>query len=161
MAATPAPSVTADYSERLLPGPLGWALVPMIAVFMALALYPVSPAVAVGAGVLVAVAGIAVVLLTTPRVAVAGGELHAGSAHIPVALLGAARELDAEQTRAELGPGLDARAYVCLRAWARTAVRVQVEDPADRTPYWLVSTRHPRALAGAIAAAREPRALPR
>ena len=161
MAAPSAPSVTADYSERLLPGPLGWALVLMIAAFMSIALYPVSPPIAFGAGGLVAIAGVAVILVTTPRVAVAGGELRAGPAHIPVALLGAARELDASQTRVELGTGLDARAYVCLRAWARTAVRVQVEDPADRTPYWLVSTRHPRALAGAIAAAREPGAAAR
>ena len=45
---------------------------------------------------------------------------------------------------------LDARAHVCLRAWARTAVRVEVVDPADPTPYWLVSTRHPARLAAAI-----------
>ena len=156
MAATPAPSVTADYSERLLPGPLGWALVLMIAAFMALALYPVNPTIAFSAGVLVAIVGVVVILVTTPRVEIAGGELRAGPAHIPVALLGAARALDATETRVELGVGLDARAYVCLRAWARTAVRVEVEDPDDRTPYWLVSTRHPHALAGAITAAREP-----
>jgi hypothetical protein len=43
---------------------------------------------------------------------------------------------------------------VCLRAWARTAVRVEVLDPADPTPYWLVSTRRPDELAAAIAAGR-------
>ena len=55
--------------------------------------------------------------------------------------------------RQELGPRLDARAYVCLRAWARTGVHVVLEDPQDPTPYWLVSTRRPQDLAQALRAA--------
>ena len=155
MTASPAPSTTACYSERLLPGPLGWALVLMLAVFSVIALFPVSPTVAVIVGAVVVVAGIAVGVITAPRVAVSGGELCAGQAHIPLALLGEVRELDADATRVELGPDLDSRAYVCLRAWARTAVRAEVLDPADATPYWLVSTRHPRDLSAAIASARD------
>jgi hypothetical protein len=33
-------------------------------------------------------------------------------------------------------------------------VRAEVVDPADRTPYWFVATRHPHELAAAIEAAR-------
>ena len=158
MTTTPAPSTAARYSERLLPGPLGWALVLVLAVFSVIALFPVSPTVAAIVGAVVAVAGVVVAVVTAPRVAVSGGELRAGRAHIPLALLGEVRELDPDATRVELGPALDATAYVCLRAWARTAVRAQVLDPADATPYWLVSTRHPRDLAAAIASARDQRA---
>jgi hypothetical protein len=33
-------------------------------------------------------------------------------------------------------------------------VRVEVDDPADPTPYWMLSTREPRRLAESINAAR-------
>jgi hypothetical protein len=81
---------------------------------------------------------------------VSDGVLRAGSARIPVALLGPAQALDVAAMRHELGPGLDARAYVCLRAWARTGVRVALDDPADPTPYWLISTRRPQLLVEAL-----------
>src|SRR5690606_14388143 len=81
--------------------------------------------------------------LTTPLVAVTDGELRAGRARIPVSLLGEPVALDAIATRAALGPDLDARAFVCLRAWAGTAVQVPVNDPRDPTPYWFVSSRRP------------------
>ena len=155
MVATPPVPMNPSYAERLLPGPGGWAVVAMLGVFMSIALYPVNPTVAFAVGAGVVVAGVVVAVITTPRVAVVGGELVAGQAHIPLALLGAVRELDADSARVELGPALDARAYVCLRAWARTAVRAEVVDPMDATPYWIVSTRHPHELATAIAQERE------
>ncbi len=59
--------------------------------------------------------------------------------------------LDATQTRAELGTRLDARAFLCQRGWIHTAVRVDLVDPLDPTPYWIVSTRHPDDLVAALA----------
>ena len=40
-----------------------------------------------------------------------------------------------------------------LRPYVKTAVRVELTDPADPTPYWLLSSRHPQALASALDAA--------
>jgi len=154
---SPAPASAAGatgYAERLWLGPLGWASVVGFAVVMAIALWPVGAVPAVAAAAVVLVVGIAVAVALATPVRVAGGELHAGSAHLPLDVVGEVRELDAAATRAELGPVLDARAHVCLRAWARTAVRVEVVDPADPTPYWLVSTRHPARLAAAIGSGR-------
>jgi hypothetical protein len=34
------------------------------------------------------------------------------------------------------------------------AVQVLLDDPADPTPYWLVSTRHPERLAATLLAGR-------
>lgn len=149
-----APTASPAYAERLWSGPLGWVAVVVFAMFIGLALYPVNATVAAVAASLVLAAGVVVTIATAPRVAVAGGELRASEAHIPLGLLGPVRALTADETRVELGTGLDARAYVCLRAGARTAVRVEVADPADPTPYWLVSTRHPRELADAITRGR-------
>ena len=44
----------------------------------------------------------------------------------------------------------DARAYLLLRPYLKRAVRVEIADPADPTPYWLVATRHPETLAAAL-----------
>jgi len=153
--ATPAPPVPPPYSERLWPGPLGWTAVAIFGVFSTISLFPVNATIAVVVGTLVLVAGVIVALLTAPHVTVLGGELRAGQAHIPLELLGAVRTLDADETRLELGPALDARAHLCLRAGARTAVRVEVVDDADPTPYWLISTRHPRELARSVTQERE------
>jgi hypothetical protein len=44
----------------------------------------------------------------------------------------------------------DARAYLLLRPYVKQSVQVPVEDPADPTPYWMLSTRRPHDLATAI-----------
>jgi hypothetical protein len=84
------------------------------------------------------------------RLTVEGGTFHAGRAHIPLAQLGRAEALDAAATRLAAGADADARAYLVLRPYLKRAVRVPVVDPADPTPYWLVCTRHPEALAAAL-----------
>lgn len=85
------------------------------------------------------------------RIAIVDDVLHAGTAHIPVRLLGPAEALDKDATRRVLGVEADARAYLLTRPYLKRAVRIPVLDPADPTPYWLVSTRHPRTLADALA----------
>jgi hypothetical protein len=109
-----------------------------------------DPRIALGGAGAVLVVGVVLLVRTSPRVEVAGGELRAGRAHIPVELLARPEALDAARTRTELGPRLDARAHLCLRGWIPTAVRVEVVDPQDPTPYWLVSTRRPDDLARAL-----------
>ncbi|MBO0922659.1 DUF3093 domain-containing protein [Cellulomonas sp. zg-ZUI222] len=152
----PEPSGTADgvpgFREQLWPGPLGWVAVVAFAVVLGIAFVPVDTRLALAAGLLALGAGLAGAVLTTPLVRVAQGTLQAGSARIPVDVLAAPRVLDRAALRTELGPALDARAYVCLRSWIGTAVRVEVVDPQDPTPYWIVSTRRPDLLVAALLA---------
>ena len=54
----------------------------------------------------------------------------------------------------ERGVRLDARAYLLIRGWIPGLVRVELDDPDDPTPYWLVSTRHPVRLAAALSRGR-------
>jgi hypothetical protein len=84
------------------------------------------------------------------RVAVVDGELRVDDAHIPVALLAAAEPVDRAGLREALGRDLDPVAFVVHRPWVRGAVRVYLDDPADPTPYWVVSTRRPTALLDAL-----------
>jgi hypothetical protein len=143
-------ATTLTFHERLLPGPGGWLGTVGLGAIAAIALWPVHATAAIALGLLVCLGSATALAVTAPVVEVSDGVLRAGSARIPVALLGHAEALDVAAMRHELGPGLDGRAYVCLRAWARTGVRVALDDPADPTPYWLVSTRRPQLLVEAL-----------
>ena len=85
-------------------------------------------------------------------VEVRDGVLHAGHAHIELRHLAEPRALDGDEVRLALGVDADARAYLLVRPYIRRGVLVRVTDPADPTPYWLLSSRHPRTLAAALAA---------
>jgi hypothetical protein len=89
------------------------------------------------------------------RVAVRDGELWVDDAHLPVRYAAEVGVLDAEGKRAALGPRADPLAFVVQRPWVRGAVLVVLDDPADPTPYWVVSARKPERLARAILAAKE------
>lgn len=152
---TGAPQATAaaTYTERLWPGPSGWALVVGAAVAAAVILVPVHPVAAIVGGVVTLLAAVAAAVRTATTVDVRDGELRVGAAHIPLTALGVPEPLDRAGVRRALGPGSDARAFVCLRAWIPGGVQVPVTDAADPTPSWLVSTRRPKALASAISSA--------
>jgi hypothetical protein len=98
-----------------------------------------------GAGI-----GIAILVLTSAVVEVDAGALRAGRAVIPVQQIGPVEVLDAAQMARLRGPGIEPRAYHCQRGWLPLGVKVAVQDPADPTPYWLVSSHHPDLLAEAI-----------
>lgn len=153
------PQTTATlHDERLWFGPVGWFALLLGAISLGAVLAPVDGRLGLGLGVLALVAGVVVSLLTTAHVRVRDGELVAGRAHVPVRMLADPRTLDRAGLAEELGPRLDARMYGCVRSWIGGAVRVELHDPADPTPYWIVSTRHPddlvRALRSAGATAR-------
>ncbi|MEV0270719.1 DUF3093 domain-containing protein [Hamadaea sp. NPDC050747] len=71
-------------------------------------------------------------------------------AHLPLSAVREVVALDAAGRAQLLGPQADPNAFVVLRPWIGTAVQIVLDDPADPTPYWLVSTRHPVRLAEAL-----------
>ncbi|CAM5779785.1 DUF3093 domain-containing protein [Cellulomonas persica] len=143
-------TASSTFDEALRFGPLGWFAVAGLVVTLWIALLPVDLVLATAVAAVAAVVAVLLVVRWTPRVRVRGGELVAGRAHIPLDLLRAPRALAGAELREALGPGLDARAYVCLRGWVHSAVRVDVDDPQDPTPYWIVSTRRPDELVAAL-----------
>jgi hypothetical protein len=89
------------------------------------------------------------------RIRVVGDSLIAGEAKIPVTALGATQVLDAEEARAWRTYKADTRAFLLLRSYIPTALKVEVTDPEDPTPYLYLSTRDPQGLAQALEAARK------
>jgi len=92
---------------------------------------------------------------TAPLVVVDDRVFRAGRARLPLRCAGRIAPLDIAQTREARGRLADPAAYLCLRSWVTRSVLVEVEDPADPHPYWLVSTRRGRELAPVLAAARD------
>lgn len=89
------------------------------------------------------------------RVAVTNGELRVDDARLPVRHVADAVPLDATGRREILGPSAHPLAFVIQRPWIPGAVQVMLDDPADPTPFWVVSSRSPERLAAALLAARD------
>ena len=138
------------YVERLHPSVAFWLLVPIAGLLAGASAVPLGAWVAVGAGAASAIVVAALLTWRTPVVRVDASGLHAGAALLDPPSIGVVEALDRDATRQAMGPELRADAYVVHRAWIGGAVRVSVDDDADPTPYWLVSTRHPETLAAAL-----------
>lgn len=82
-------------------------------------------------------------------------ELRVGKAHISREFIGSVSAYSGNYAVAARGPELDARAWIFLRGWINPVVRVDINDPADPTPYWLFSTRKPEELVAALRAGRK------
>jgi hypothetical protein len=144
------------YRERLhAPWPV-WVLASLLALSLAVAYGHVL---GVTRGVVTFVLAEALMawwlVATAPLVHVDERVLRAGRARLPVRYAGRIAPLDEAQTRDARGRLADPAAYLCTRGWIGRSVLVEVEDPDDPHPYWLVSTRHGHALAQALAASRD------
>jgi hypothetical protein len=71
-----------------------------------------------------------------------------------VEALGEATVLDADEAIAWRRHKADPRAFMLLRAYIPTALKVEITDPSDPTPYVYLSTRSPQRLASALDAVR-------
>jgi hypothetical protein len=83
-----------------------------------------------------------------------GGLLEAGRGRLPLRVVADVTALDASELRRQSGVDADARAFLVLPPFVPTGVRVDLADPQDPTPYWLVATRAPQELAAAVAGLR-------
>ncbi|MCX5440198.1 MULTISPECIES: DUF3093 domain-containing protein [unclassified Streptomyces] len=142
---------TAPFEERLT-APRSWWLVSLLlGVACALIMLPFGTLPLLG-GLVGGTAAAAVVTSSygSVRIRVVADSLVAGDAKIPLSALGDAEILDAEGARAWRTHKADPRAFMLLRSYVPTALRVDVIDPQDPTPYVYLSTRDPQGLAKAL-----------
>jgi hypothetical protein len=148
---------SSTYQERLRAPALWWLLAIGLAGSIWLAYqHPYGPTVSlpVGFGVLGAAAA-GIIGYGRALVAVGPDGFTAGRATLPLWAIGEVTALDAQAARDARSRDADPRAYLLIRSYTPCAVRVQVDDPDDPVPYWLVSTRHPDRLAIALTTARK------
>ena len=143
-------SLAPKYRERLWPAPWVFIATALVIPASLLVFLPISTT----AGIVCAIVlygGIVVTLLvTTPAVDVDDALFTAGRARLPRTAIARVTAFTGQEATAQRGTQLDARAWLLLRGWIPGLVKVQLDDPSDPTPYWLVSTRHPAKLAAAL-----------
>ncbi|MFC0598984.1 DUF3093 domain-containing protein [Streptomyces palmae] len=143
------------YEERLNAPRSWWLIAALVGVAMALIMLPLGTLPLLG-GLIggFALAAVAVSSYGSVRIRVVADSLVAGDARIPVSALGTLEVLDPAEAVAWRTHKADPRAFMVLRGYVPTALRAEVVDPDDPTPYVYVSTRDPQRLAAALEAVR-------
>ncbi|MCX2747913.1 DUF3093 domain-containing protein [Arthrobacter sp. MI7-26] len=138
------------YAEKLWPSPWIWIVVVGLSAAGILMFAPIS----ITAGIIAALVLFAIMttmlLLSTPAIVVDRDTVQVGRASIQREFVGAVTAFRKEEATAERGIRLNGLAFMCLRGWIDPVVRIEITDPADRTPYWLTSTRRPEELLAAL-----------
>ena len=147
-----------DYAERLTVPLRWWVQGTMLVASLWLAVLAATPEVVAWSVTALALAILVALMVGYGRVRVSvdDGTLTAGRAHIALEHVGEVTALDADGLRRQAGVDADARAYLLLRPYLKRGVRVDITDPADPAPYWLISSRRPEALVSALQATRTP-----
>ena len=73
-------------------------------------------------------------------------QLRAGRAHIDLKFVGKIEVLSKEDMSFHRGSGINPQAYLALRFWIKRGLKVEIEDPRDPTPFWLISSKNPERL---------------
>ena len=151
------------YRERVTPPLLVYVVGAMMIPAIILVFAPINFWVGVILAV-VAFAGYCLFMFTgSPVIEITETTFRVGSARVPLRYVGKISPyVDRESARAAAGPNLDARAWTTLRGWVTTSAAAEITDPNDPIPYWLFSTRDPKAVAEAVRKAKSrPRAVPK
>ncbi|HUH53691.1 MAG TPA: DUF3093 domain-containing protein [Microbacteriaceae bacterium] len=139
------------FKEKIWPS-LGMYLATLLIIpAMTVLIMPFSRSNGIFIGIALYLLIIATFTFTAPKVVLTKHTLSAGRGHIERQFLGSAVALDRIAYRQEIGRKLDARAFLAMSGWAKTGIKVEVVDPTDPTPYWIISTRKPAELVKALA----------
>nr|WP_181716050.1 DUF3093 domain-containing protein [Cryobacterium sp.]QJS06328.1 membrane protein [Cryobacterium sp.] len=141
------------YRERLWPSPSIFISTALVIPASLLVFLPINTTVGIVTAAVLYTGIIAVLVLTSPVIAVKDSCLIAGPARLPIEHIGKPEVLLAEEAALERGQRLDARAWLLLRGWVSPAIKIPLTDPDDPAPYWLLSSRHPQQVADALSKA--------
>ncbi len=141
---------TVLYTEKLWPNVWIWLVAAGFSSAGILVLAPIS----IGTGLTAAAVLFAIItillIVSTPSITVTRGTVQVGRATIERRFLGSVTAFRGKEATAERGTRLNGLAFLCIRGWIDPVVRIEITDPADRTPYWLTSTRRPEQLVAAL-----------
>jgi hypothetical protein len=91
-----------------------------------------------------------VMFLASPITVVTENELIVKGARIEKQFLGKVSIIPKDEIFEALGRDLNANAWLSIQASVKGLVRVDITDPEDPSPYWMISTRNPEVLAKAL-----------
>ncbi|KRE78747.1 DUF3093 domain-containing protein [Arthrobacter sp. Soil763] len=138
------------FREKLWPSFWIWLVAAGLSGAGILVFAPISMAAGVTAAVVLFAILTVLLVLSTPSITVTAETLRVGRASIERRFVGSAEAFRGSDATAERGTRLNGLAFMCIRGWIDPVVRIEITDPADRTPYWLASSRHPDELVAAL-----------
>jgi len=86
----------------------------------------------------------------TSRIRVDQNELRIDKAHIALKYLGKVTVLDSDAMRLLRTRDADPAAFLAIKFWAATGIKIEVTDPRDATPYWLITSKRGEKLAALL-----------
>jgi hypothetical protein len=86
----------------------------------------------------------------TSRIRVDQNELRIDKAHIALKYLGKVTVLDSDAMRLLRTRDADPAAFLAIKFWAATGIKIEVTDPRDATPYWLITSKRGEKLAASL-----------
>ena len=143
---------TLQFEERLYPSVGMYLAYSLLTPMVALVAAPFGSVLAITLGAITFIASLVLASVLSPLVVVDGVRLIAGKMSIPLEAIGEVTEVATQDLRNELGPLLDARAQLLIRGDVKTAVKVEITDGKDPTPYLVISTRRSSELVSALRA---------
>jgi len=111
---------------------------------------PLNVFVGVVSGLVLWISSVAVLWVLSPVIVVTEEGLRVGTAYLEREFWGQAQAFRGLEARHERGPGAHGLAWLSLRPWIDPVVKIEVSDPEDPTPYWLISSQNPEALLAAL-----------
>jgi hypothetical protein len=84
---------------------------------------------------------------TALKITVTKGWLLVGPAAIERAFIHNFKALGASEFKRTRGIDADPASYLQIRFWVNSAIKIDLRDPKDKTPYWLISTNRANELA--------------
>ena len=86
----------------------------------------------------------------TSRISINGRELRIDKAHIDLKYLGKITVLDSDAMRLLRTRDADPAAFLAIKFWASKGIKIEISDPRDSTPYWLVTSKRGEKLAALL-----------
>jgi hypothetical protein len=96
---------------------------------------------AIIAAIIALLVGAIIVFLMREEISCDGEELRVGRAHIGYEFCGEVSILSRIDFLKARTRGADPAAHLALLFWLSEGVRIEIDDPRDPTPYWLISTK--------------------
>jgi hypothetical protein len=132
-----------NYRERLAPPVTVFVASALLLPATLLVFLPINVTVGVVMAVVFYVGAVVALVLGSPVLSIDDEGLTAGRARLHAHEIGEVTAYRGAAATAERGPLLDARAWTLFRGWVKPVVKIELTDPTDPAPYWLVSTRRP------------------
>lgn len=141
---------TSLYKERVLPSIYFYIASITLPLSLLLVALPFSEIVSISLALGSIPAVLVLSWLGSPLISITESNFSIGQVSIETKFLGKAEVVSPQDAFEERGVKLDSRAFTKFQIGVKQLVKIEITDPADPTPYWLIATRNPEVVAALI-----------